>query len=81
MRVTVRFHGIIGDMLRRPDQLVELPEGATVADLWTALTGGDERTAAIVKQTRVFIDGKQADRSAPLSDGAEVTLMRPIAGG
>jgi hypothetical protein len=35
----------------------------------------------ILKQTRAFIDGKQADRAAPLADGAEVTFMRPIAGG
>jgi molybdopterin converting factor small subunit len=81
MRVTVRFHGIIGDMLRRPEQAVDLPDGATVGDLWAALLGGDDRTAAIVKQTRAFVDGKQADRATPLTDGAEVTLMRPIAGG
>jgi molybdopterin converting factor small subunit len=46
-----------------------------------AITASDEHSQTILKQTRAFIDGKQADRAAPLSDGAEVTFMRPIAGG
>jgi molybdopterin converting factor small subunit len=81
MNVTVRYHGIIGDMLRRKIQQVEMPDGATVTDLLAAVTGGDEDGTAILKQTRAFIDGKQADRVTPLSDGAEVIFMRPIAGG
>ena len=81
MDVTVRFHGIIGDMLSRKTQTVELPEGGTVADVLSLLAGESDDTRSILKQTRAFIDGKQADRTAPLADGAEVTFMRPIAGG
>jgi molybdopterin converting factor small subunit len=81
MIVTVRYHGIVGDMLRRKTQQVEMPDGATVTDLYAAITDGDDGTQKILKQTRAFIDGKQADRGAPLADGAEVTFMRPIAGG
>jgi len=81
MNVTVRYHGIIGDMLRRKTQQLEMPDGATVTDLLAAVAGGDEASRAILKQTRAFIDGKQADRATPLGDGAEVTFMRPIAGG
>ena len=80
MNVTVRYHGIIGDMINRKTQQVEMPDGATVTDLLAAVTG-DEDSKAILKQTRAFIDGKQADRATPLADGAEVTFMRPIAGG
>jgi molybdopterin converting factor small subunit len=81
MNVTVRYHGIIGDMLRRKTQQVEIPDGATVTDLLAIVSGGDEGAQSILKQTRAFIDGKQADRTMPLADGAEVTFMRPIAGG
>ena len=81
MDVTVRFHGIIGDMLSRKSQSLDVPNGATIDDLLALLTGEDEHARAILKQTRVFIDGKQADRTAPLADGAEVIFMRPIAGG
>ena len=81
MNVTVRYHGIIGDMLRRKMQQIEMPDGATVTDLLAMLTSADESAKAILKQTRAFIDGKQADRAAPLADGVEVIFMRPIAGG
>jgi molybdopterin converting factor small subunit len=81
VNVTVKYHGIIGDMLRRKTQQVEMPDGATVTDLLAVVTGGDESARTILKQTRAFIDGKQADRAAPLADGAEVIFMRPIAGG
>ena len=81
MNVTVRYHGIIGDMLRRKTQQIEMPDGATVTDLLAMLTSADESAKAILKQTRAFIDGKQADRAAPLADGVEVIFMRPIAGG
>ena len=81
MNVTVRYHGIIGDILRRKVQQVEVPDGATVIDILALVTDSDEGANSILKQTRAFIDGKQADRAAPLADGAEVTFMRPIAGG
>jgi molybdopterin converting factor small subunit len=81
VNVTVRYHGIVGDMLRRKTQQVAIPDGATVTDLLAEITDGDEGARTILKQTRAFIDGQQADRAAPLADGDEVTFMRPIAGG
>jgi len=81
MNVTVRYHGIVGDMLCRKTQQVAMPDGATVSELLAAIITGDEGARAILKQTRAFIDGQQTDRNAPLTDGAEVTFMRPIAGG
>jgi molybdopterin converting factor small subunit len=81
LNVTVRYHGIIGDMLHRKTQRVTMPDGATVSDLLAAITDSDEGARAILKQTRAFIDGQQSDRNAPLADGAQITFMRPIAGG
>jgi molybdopterin converting factor small subunit len=81
MTVTVRFQGIIADMLGRKTDQIELPDGATVDDLLTTLTGKDETARAVLKQTRAFVDGKQAERGAALVNGVEVIFMRPIAGG
>lgn len=81
MQVTVRFQGIIADMLGRKSEEIDLPADATVADLYAALTSTDDTAAAVLKQTRPFIDGHQADRQALLHAGAEVIFMRPIAGG
>lgn len=81
MDVTARFQGIIADLIGQKVVQIQLPEQSSVANLEQAVIGGDEDIAAILKQTRPFIDGKQAERSAPLHDGAEVIFMRPIAGG
>ncbi len=81
MLVTVRYQGIIADMLQRKSQQISMPDGATVDDLLATLAFNDDHAQSILKQTRAFIDGKQADRAAPLPDGAEVIFMRPIAGG
>ena len=80
MLVEVRYHGIIADMLRRKRETVELPDGATVADL-LAILAADAKAVPVLKQTRPFVDGRQADRADLLRDGAEVVLMRPISGG
>ena len=81
MNVTVRYHGIIGDMLRRKTQQGEKSGDTTVIDLVAGDHGDDESAKPILKLTHGFIDGKQADRSVLLGDSAEVIFMRPIAGG
>lgn len=81
MQIMVKYHGIIGDMMERRVETITLADGATVGDLVQHLTGIDETDAAILKQTRPFINGQQADRASELTNGAEVIFMRPIAGG
>ena len=81
MVIMVRYPGIIGDMLERKSEHVTLPDGATVADLIQHLTADDDTAASVLKQTRPFINGQQAERASALQDGAEVIFMRPIAGG
>ena len=81
MDVTARYQGIIGDTLGRKSEQVALAEDATVADLIACRERRDETARSILKQTRPFINGQQAERTAPLADGVEVLFMRPIAGG
>lgn len=81
MTITVKYQGIIADMLGRKADHLDLPDDANVADLYALLTDTDESARAILKQTRPFINGQQADRASALTDGAEVIFMRPIAGG
>ncbi|MQB00827.1 MAG: MoaD/ThiS family protein [Actinobacteria bacterium] len=54
---------------------VELPGGASVADLM------DELRAPHALAHAVLVDGARADLTTNLTDGAEVTLMPPFAGG
>ena len=81
MTITVKFQGILADMLGRKTEQIDLPDHATVSDLYMHLGANNDTARAVLKQTRPFINGQQADRAALLSDGAEVIFMRPIAGG
>lgn len=81
MRVLLRYHGIVGDLMRPKVEAMDLGDGATVGEVLDALGRQSERTAAILRQVSVFVDGHQAERATVLSDGVTISLMRPIAGG
>lgn len=81
MRITVRYFGIVADMLERRDEVATLADGATVGELVAQLAAADETFAAIVGQTAIVVDGRNVGRDEPLVDGAEVAIMRPIGGG
>jgi hypothetical protein len=46
VNLTVRYHGIVGDMLRRKTQQVAIPDGATVTDLLAEITDGADNPQA-----------------------------------
>ena len=74
---------------------VELPNGATVADLRSALRrdltpqpplrsgeGGPESAmSALVNRSRIAIDCEFADDTAVIPEGAELALIPPVSGG
>ena len=60
---------------------VELPTGATVADLRRLLEGEHPSLAAHWPRLAVAVDGRLAGAAAPLPDGCEVALLPPVSGG
>lgn len=81
MRVNVRFHGIVGDIARRKSQQVEIADGATVAELLTALADEDAGFGGVAKQVRAVVNGQNAGRDDVLQADDEVMLVRAIGGG
>lgn len=78
MTVTVVCFGAMRDFLPDPSSgrsAVQLAPGGTVRSLVGAL-GAPERLIH-----SVLVDGSRADLDQELTDGAEVTLMPPFAGG
>lgn len=55
---------------------VELPDGATVADVWPELGLGDEPPGLLYALNRAYVE-----RPAPLSAGDEVAVIPPVSGG
>jgi molybdopterin converting factor small subunit len=81
MHVTVRFFGIVGDIADRKSQIVELQDGATIAELLASLSTGNPGFARIEKQVRAVADGTNVTRDHVLSPDGEVVLVRAIGGG
>ena len=74
MEVRVIGFGSIRDLLGE-GRNVQLPDGATVGDLVDRLSAREARLHLVI------VDGERADLRTELSEGAEVTLMPPFAGG
>ncbi len=85
MRITVRLGEPIWREVDRREVAVELPEGATVADLLEALGGRypalqSYLTGADTPAT-VFLGDEIAGPDAPLTEDSEPLLAWPLAGG
>lgn len=81
MLVTVRFFGIVSDVAKKKDQSIEVPDGASVADVISAVASSNKGFAAVAKQVRPVVNGETATRDHMLTDGDELVLMRAIGGG
>lgn len=79
MQVRVLAFGILKDSLGPAERLVELPEGATVAQLLRQLDG--RGPAPMLRGIAVSVNAEYAQGSQVLRDGDEVGLLPPVSGG
>jgi molybdopterin synthase catalytic subunit len=76
MQVTVRLFAGLRERAGTGRTELELPDGATVADVWRALDLGVEPPGLLYAVNRAYTE---PDRS--LADGDEVALIPPVSGG
>ncbi|PSQ31051.1 MBL fold metallo-hydrolase [Halobacteriales archaeon SW_8_65_20] len=93
MKITCELHGTVRDAFGTDAATAELREGATVADLLTALDGGEERLDPLVRTAdgeirshiAVHVDGEPVaacdGADTGLDDGDKVTILPSVAGG
>lgn len=79
MRVRVLSFGVLKDWLGAEQEAVELPEGATVAELLRQLSAGSR--APMMRGIAVSVNAEFAAVSRVLRDGDEVGLLPPVSGG
>ncbi len=80
MRVNVLPFGILKEWFGSDAATVELPQGATVADLLERL-GGSAGRADRLRGIAVGVNAAYAAASHVLQDGDEVALLPPVSGG
>ena len=76
MRVAVRLFAGLRERAGARSRALDLPDGATVADVWPALALGDEPPGLLYAVNRAYVG-----RTHALAAGDEVALIPPVSGG
>lgn len=79
MRVRVLTFGVLKDWLSATESAVELPEGATVAELLKHLSATQSRP--LQRGIAVSVNAEFSSANQVLRDGDEVGLLPPVSGG
>jgi MoaE-MoaD fusion protein len=79
MQVRVLYFGVLKEVLSSNGEGVELPEGATVAQLMEQLRNGASHP--VWSALAVAVNREYAAASAVLHEGDEVALLPPVSGG
>lgn len=79
MRVKALLFGHYRDVADCID--VELPEGATTADLAGLLESREPRLRGLAEHCRVAVNQDYVGRVSPLQSGDEVAYIPPMSGG
>ena len=81
MLVSVRLFARARDLAGADVVCVELPDGATVADLRRRLAADYPTLAGLLERSALAVDDDFAEDSRVLSANAEVALLPPVSGG
>lgn len=81
MILTVRLFARARDLGGADHVAVEMPAGATVADLRRRLIALHPKLAALVGKCAVAVDAEFAGDDLALREGAEIALLPPVSGG
>jgi MoaE-MoaD fusion protein len=76
VQITVRLFAGLRELAGTGRQELELPDSASVGDVWPALELGAEPAGLLYAVNRVY-----AERATELSEGDEVALIPPVSGG
>jgi molybdopterin converting factor subunit 1 len=81
MRVTVQLFARARDLAGASEVSVDLPDGATVADLRRALAAGHPALVSILERSAVAVDNDFAEDPLVLPSSPEIALLPPVSGG
>ena len=81
MRVTVQLFARLRELAGRGEWTCELPEGASVADAWRALSQAFPEVEALGSTVSAAVNADFASMRSPVHDGDEVAFLPPVSGG
>jgi len=81
VRVDIRLSAALAKLTSAPKLSVELPDAATVEDLYTHLAAIEPELAPALRSALPIVAGEHVRRTQPLGHGVEIALLLPISGG
>lgn len=80
VRIRTLFFGVYGELAHEREGTADLPAGSTVSDLVDTLRGSG-RFGWLPARVVVAVNQRYAESGTILSEGDEVALIPPVAGG
>jgi len=81
MQIRVLLFGVIKDIVGRPTEVIDLPEGARVHDLVAGYIDRFPGFELMASALAVSVNQEYSQGDRPLSAGDEVGLLPPVSGG
>ncbi len=81
MQLSVRLFARARDLVGKSEVMVELPAGATVADLRRRLSVDYPALKSLLENSALAVNDEFADDSSLLPPSSEVALLPPVSGG
>lgn len=81
MRIRLLHFASFREAAGRDEEVRDLPEGARISDLWTALAREVPLFSRFSSMPPAAVNREHAPGDAVLRDGDEVAFLPPVAGG
>ena len=81
MNVRVKLFAVAKELAGSDAIVVELPDGATIAHLRTAIISTSPALARIVPHAMWAVGAEYATDNTPLTEASEIALIPPVSGG
>ena len=81
MIVRIRLGSSLARLAPAPLLSLELPDGATVKDLYDRLAAATPELGPALSSALPLVAGEHVERDRRLSPGEEIALLTPVAGG
>jgi len=81
MQVRVLYFAVVRERLKRDEESLELPAGASVAAAWSALVAAHAELASLGAVVKIAVNEEIAPSERVLVDGDVLALIPPVAGG
>jgi molybdopterin converting factor subunit 1 len=81
MRVTVQLFARLRELAGRSETTCEVSSGASVADVWQALTTAHPAIAPLGSAVSAAVNAEFASMATTVHEGDDVAFLPPVSGG